>query len=68
MNVVLFSEVLKMRKRHYEIWNPKENTIKCITPKQANKILEGRFIYQVSKLKIGDHLWMHTGERIKCVQ
>lgn len=57
-----------MRKRHYEVWNPKTNEVKTYTPKQANKVLDGRFIQQVSNLSIGEWLWMHTGERVKCVQ
>lgn len=56
------------RKRHYEFYDPNIKVTKVLTPKQANRLLEGRFIKQVSNLGIGEHIWLYTGERVKCVQ
>lgn len=57
-----------MRKRRYEIWNPKTNETKTITTKEANKYFFGDSRFHAAHLKMGKHFWSHTGKRIKCVQ
>jgi hypothetical protein len=57
-----------MKKRNYEFWNPKDNTTVVLSPKKANRVLEGRFIHQVAHLRMGESIWLHTGDRVKCIQ
>jgi hypothetical protein len=57
-----------MRKRNYEFWNPKTDTTVVLSPKKSNRVLEGRFIHQAARLNMGDYIWLHTGERVKCIQ
>lgn len=57
-----------MRKCHYEFWDPKTGIKTILTPKKSQKKLSGRFAHQVSRLQIGETLWLHTGEMVKCVQ